>query len=209
MNRRSILYKSRYFASRSIILLSFEKMKSKDLKKLVLSKYQNGDRPTKIFRNLNGALSVPTIEQWCKSIRDTGCINLLRPLGRPRTIRAKAAIRKVKHRLERRKPVSSRKLAYELGISRTSVRRILKNDLKLHAYKIQNEPMLPGWLNTVIVYGPYTAVYDANTAFLRSYTVKYGSYTCRILLETRPVFYDRIFTVPYTVCLRLKYDGRI
>ncbi len=67
----------------------------------------------------------------------------------------------------------------------------------------------PGWLNTVTVYGPYTAVYDANTASLRSYTVKYGSYTCRILLETRPVFYDRIYTVPYTVCLRLKYDGRI
>ncbi len=61
-----------------------------------------------------------------------------------------------------------------------------------------------GWIRS-----PYTAVYDANTASLRSYTVKYGSYTCRILLETRPVFYDRIYTVPYTVCLRLKYDGRI
>ncbi len=36
----------------------------------------------------------------------------------------------------------SRKLARDLGISRTSVQRILKNDLKLHAYKIQNEAML-------------------------------------------------------------------
>mgnify|MGYP002380159210 CR=1 FL=1 len=41
-----------------------------------------------------------------------------------------------------RKRVSSRKLARELGISRTSVQRVLSDDLGLHAYKIQNEPLL-------------------------------------------------------------------
>jgi inhibitor of nuclear factor kappa-B kinase subunit alpha len=117
-------------------------MKSKDLQKLVLSKYENGDGPTKIFRDLNGAISLQTIERWCKSIRDTGCINLSRSPGRPKTIRTKAAIRKIKSRVERRKSVSSRKIARELGISRTSVRRILKNDLELQAYKIQKEPLL-------------------------------------------------------------------
>ncbi|CAF5072708.1 unnamed protein product, partial [Rotaria magnacalcarata] len=117
-------------------------MKSKDIQKLVLSKYENGDGPTKLFRDLNGTLSLPTIERWCKSIRDTGCINLSKPPGRPRTIRTSANIQKVKHRLERRRTVSSRKLSRELGISRTSVRRVLKNDLELHAYKVQNEPML-------------------------------------------------------------------
>jgi transposase len=117
-------------------------MKSKDLQTLVFSKYENGDGPTKIFRHLNGAISLPTIERWCKSIRDTGSINLSRTTGRPRTIRTKAAIRKVKHRLGYRKLVSTRKLGRDLGISRTSVQRILKNDLGLRAYKIQNEPML-------------------------------------------------------------------
>ena len=117
-------------------------MKSKDIQKLVLSKYKNGHGPTKISRDLNGSLSLPTIERWCKSIRGTGCINLSKSPGRPRTIRTKATIRKVKRRRERRRSVTSRKLARELGISRTSVRRILKNDLGLHAYKIQNEPML-------------------------------------------------------------------
>ncbi|CAF4596493.1 unnamed protein product, partial [Rotaria socialis] len=117
-------------------------MKSKDIQKLVLSKYENGDGPTKIFRDLNGTLSLPTIERWCKSIRDTGCINLSKPPGRPRTIRTNANIQKVKHRLERRRTVSSRKLSREFGISRMSVRRVLKNDLGLHAYKVQNEPML-------------------------------------------------------------------
>ena len=38
--------------------------------------------------------------------------------------------------------VSSRKLARELGIFRSSVQRIFKNDLKLQTYKMQNAPML-------------------------------------------------------------------
>ena len=117
-------------------------MKSKDFQKLVLSKYEIGDGPTKIFRDLNGAISLPTIERWCKSIHDTGSINLSCSSGRPRTIRTKAAIRKVKNRCERGKHVSSRKLARDLNISRTSVRRILKDDLGLRAYKILNEPLL-------------------------------------------------------------------
>ncbi|CAF1656820.1 unnamed protein product [Rotaria magnacalcarata] len=117
-------------------------MKSKDLQKLVLSKYENGDGQTKIFRDLNGAISLQTIERWCKSIRDTGCINLSTSPGRPRTIRTKAATRKIKNRVERRRSVSSRKIARELGISRTIIRRILKNDLELQAYKIQKEPLL-------------------------------------------------------------------
>ena len=95
------------------------------------SKYRNGDGPTKIFQHLNGTVSFPTIERWCKSIRDTDSINLLKSIGRPRTIRTKAPIRKVKNRLKKRQLVSSRKLARDLSISQTSVLRILKNDLGL------------------------------------------------------------------------------
>jgi len=57
-------------------------------------------------------------------------------------IRTKASIRKVKDRLEQRKSVSCRKISRDFGISRTSVWRILKNDLGLRPYKIQIEPML-------------------------------------------------------------------
>ncbi|CAF3603310.1 unnamed protein product [Rotaria socialis] len=117
-------------------------MKSKDLQTLVFSKYQNGDGPQKVFEDLSSSVSLPTIERWRRSIRQTGCITLSISTGRPKTIRTKAAIQKVKHRLNKRKSVSSRKLARESGISRTSVRRILKDDLRSHAYKVQNEPML-------------------------------------------------------------------
>ena len=116
-------------------------MKSKDVQKVVLSKYEKGDRTTKIFQDLSCTISLSTIKRWCRRIRESVSINLSKPPGRSRIIRTKGAIEKVKTPLNRRNLVSSRKLARELGISRSSVQRILKNDLKLQAYKMQNEPM--------------------------------------------------------------------
>ena len=103
-------------------------MKSKDLQKLVLSKYEKGEGPSEIFRHLNGALCLRTGKRWCKMIRETGSIELSTSPGRSPIIRTKEPIKKVKHRLNRKKKVTNRKLAVELNISRTSVRRILKND---------------------------------------------------------------------------------
>ena len=137
-----ILYKITRLLSHLTIFYSSLIMKSKDLQNLVLSKYKNGDGTTKIFQDLNGIISLSTVERWCRIIRESGSINLSKPSGRPRTIRTKGAIQKVKARLNRQKLVSSRKLARELGISRTTVQRILKNDLELKAYKMQIEPML-------------------------------------------------------------------
>ena len=117
-------------------------MKSKDLQKLVLSKYEKGEGPSEIFQHLNGALCLRTVKRWCKMIRETGSIELSTSPGRSRTIRTKESIKKVKHRLNRKKKVTSRKLAVELNISRTSVRRILKNDLLLRPYKKIVEPLL-------------------------------------------------------------------
>ena len=117
-------------------------MKSKDLQKLVLSKYDNGDGTTKIFRHLNGAIRLSAIEWWCRRIREVGTIDLVNPRGCSRTIRTKATIQKIKRRLNRQKPLSSQKLARELGISRSSVQRILMNDRELQAYKMQKEPLL-------------------------------------------------------------------
>ena len=117
-------------------------MKSKDFQNLVLSKYQNDDGPTKIFRDLNDSVSLRTNDRWYKVVRVTGSVNLSSPPGCQRTLRKKGTIQKIKHRLEQRKPVSSRKTARQLGISRTSIRRILRNDLGLRAYKVQNKPLL-------------------------------------------------------------------
>ncbi|CAF1494370.1 unnamed protein product [Adineta ricciae] len=117
-------------------------MKSKDVQNIVLSKYQNGDTPTEIYRDLNGGVGLATIKRWCQMIRRSGGIKLASPPGRPRIVRTKENIRKVKNRLRRKKRVSARKLSMELDISDRSVRRILRNDLGLRPYKKIIEPAL-------------------------------------------------------------------
>ena len=67
-------------------------MKRKDLQKLVLLKYDNGDGTTKILRDLNGAISLSTIERWCRRIREVSTIDLVNLCGCSRTIRTKAVI---------------------------------------------------------------------------------------------------------------------
>ena len=105
-------------------------MTSKDVQKIVLSKYEKGDGTTKVFQDLNGTVSLSMIKRWCRRIRESGSIILSKPLGCLRIIRTKGAIEKVKPRLNRCDLVSPRKLTRELGISRSSVQRILKNGQK-------------------------------------------------------------------------------
>ena len=71
-------------------------LKSKDLRTTVKNKFENGDRPAKIFRDLGGVVSKRT---WIKMIKDTGSIELLKLPGRPRTIWTKVNIQKAKLRL--------------------------------------------------------------------------------------------------------------
>ena len=77
--------------------IKFSKMKGEDLQKLVLSKYEKGEPSTKIFEDLSGFVSSPTIRRWCKMARETGTMNLFHSLGRPRIIGTKGMIEKVKN----------------------------------------------------------------------------------------------------------------
>ena len=122
--------------------IKFSKMKGEDLQKLVLFKYEKGEPSTKIFEDLNVFVSSRTIRRWCKMVRETGTINLSHSLGRPRIIRTKEMIQKVRKRMKRKKRVSVRKLADELDISNGSVVRILKQDLGYRSYKKRVEPAL-------------------------------------------------------------------
>ena len=74
-------------------------MKSKNLQNVVLSKYQNGDTPTKIYHDLSGAIGLRTIKWWCQMIRQIDTISLSSPAGCARLVRTKTNIKKVKNRL--------------------------------------------------------------------------------------------------------------
>jgi hypothetical protein len=75
-------------------------------------------------------------------IRETGSIELARPIGCSRIIRTPSVIQKVKNRMKGIKRMSVRKLSSELDIFQTSIRRILKNDLGYHPYKKIIESLL-------------------------------------------------------------------
>jgi hypothetical protein len=71
-------------------------MKIKDLYKAVKNKYENGDAPEKICRDLGGVVSKRTIDLWIKMINNSGSIDLLHSPGCQRTPRTKANISKAK-----------------------------------------------------------------------------------------------------------------
>ena len=114
-------------------------MKSKDLQQVVFRRYEDGDSSTKIFRDLNGSLGLATIKRWCKMICETGSIQLSIPPGGPHFARTSKMIQKVKHKLNLQM-VSVRSLAKDYSISKSSAHRILKDNLKLCAYKMRIEP---------------------------------------------------------------------
>ena len=74
-------------------------------------------------------------------IRKTGSIQLSTPPDGPRFARTSKTIEKVKHKLNQQM-VSVRSLAKDYSISKSSAHRILKDNLKLCAYKMRNEPKL-------------------------------------------------------------------
>ena len=82
-------------------------MKNKDLQNVVLSNYKDGQSCIKIHEDLHGSVGLSTVGRWCKMIRDTGKITLLKSTGRLRTIRTAVNIRKVKHRHDRLQVFSS------------------------------------------------------------------------------------------------------
>jgi len=51
-------------------------MKDIDLQRIVKIKHDKGVGPIKIFRDLEGVVSLRTINIWIESIKVTGCVNL-------------------------------------------------------------------------------------------------------------------------------------
>ena len=95
-------------------------MKSEDLLKLILSMYEKDEDLPEIFQWC--ILCLRTVKRCCTMICESDFIELSTFPGRSPIM---------KDRLNRKKKVTSRKLAVQLNISRIRVCRILKNDLFL------------------------------------------------------------------------------
>ena len=102
--------------------------------------FEDGKRISEIARLLN--LPRMTVSDAVKRYQETGSNNDRVRSGRPRTSNTSVNRRRIKSRLQRNPRWSTRKLAKSTEISRTSVQRILKNELQLKAYKLQEAHLL-------------------------------------------------------------------
>jgi hypothetical protein len=117
-------------------------MKSEDLRKVVVRMIDDDMSPSQIAQQLRNVVSERTIRRWQSLYTKTGKIDLKTSTGRPRIIRTKNLIQKVKQRLVYKSRQSSRKLAKSLGVSTRTMNRIIKDDLNLYAYHVSVEPDL-------------------------------------------------------------------
>lgn len=104
----------------------------------VISLYLAGKSPTAIVRALshlkvNRKFVSRTIERY----NGTGSIAKRHGGGHKKTATSPEMVRKVKKRIEQNPRRSANQMAKELKISRTSIRRILQNELKVKPYKFQ------------------------------------------------------------------------
>ena len=83
-----------------------------------------------------------TVFNAWKQFQETGTTSGKPIPGRPRSIRTKSVVSAVKKKMERNPQRSVRKIAKEAKISRSSMQRIVKNDLQLTPYKKQSRQLI-------------------------------------------------------------------
>lgn len=112
------------------------------MRNVVMRLFDDGLSSVQIARQLRNVVSERTVRRWKNSYKATGGIDLKSPPGRPRIVRTKGLIQKVKQRLSSKSRQSARRLAKSLGVSRETMRRLLQDDLNLRAYRITTQPKL-------------------------------------------------------------------
>jgi len=119
-----------------------KEMKSQDLRKTVMRMTDDGLSSRQIAQQLRNVVTKSTVQRWQALYRKMNKIDLEKPPGRPKDVRTKNVIRKVKERLKMKPRQSARTLAKRLDVSQRSMNRIIKDDLHLHAYRVTIEPKL-------------------------------------------------------------------
>ena len=89
------------------------------------------------IRRKNEAPSIQLIRKWVQKFEETGSTMNQPRSGRPRTSRDPENVERVRASIRENHGLSTRKRSNALGLPRTSLIRILHNDLHLHPYKIQ------------------------------------------------------------------------
>lgn len=104
----------------------------------VIALHLAGASQTKILRELRHlAINRKFVYRTIKRYNESGSVNKRYGGGPKRTATSREMVRRVKAKIDRNPRRSGRKMAAELKISQTSMRKILKNELKVKPLKIQ------------------------------------------------------------------------
>lgn len=113
------------------------------IRDLVKSHFESGSNADKIWKALNYTVPLKTIERWLRLLVTQKPFELKRTRRRRRAVRTKALIAKVKRNLKKRAGRKSpQQLADECGCDRSTIRRIISEDLSLKCYVIELSPAL-------------------------------------------------------------------
>ena len=112
-----------------------------ELRNLIKSHLESGKNASQINLALNKTVPKSTLYRWINHINKT--ISSKKQPGRPRSVRTKKFIRQIKRNAKlNKKRKSARLIAKEMRCSDATIRRAIKNDLSLKAYKQIKVPML-------------------------------------------------------------------
>jgi len=102
----------------------------------------NGKSPSEIAKLLKGSASRSGVYKAVKRFRDTGsCLPKVRSTPE-RLVRTKQLIKNTREKLRRNPGRSARKLAQEATVSRSTMQRLLKDDLGVKPYKVTKRQLL-------------------------------------------------------------------
>lgn len=116
----------------------------------VIALHKCGHSPTVIFKLLrNLEISLMFVHRTIKRYAETSSVEDLPRSGRPRSVRTPALVKAVKARILRN-PVRKQKLmAFQMKLSRETLKRVINQDLGLHAYKKKTGHLLNARLKKI------------------------------------------------------------
>ena len=104
--------------------------------------FQNGKKASEIFKLLKGSVSQSGIFKAVKRFKETGSTQPRVRSTPERPSRTKKLVKNFREKLRRNPARSVTKLAQEANVSPCTMRRLLKNNLQLKAYKITKRQLL-------------------------------------------------------------------
>lgn len=105
-------------------------------RELVISLHFQNKRNSEICRELKTiGVNRKFVQRTINRFKETGSVKIKKKTGSKKSTRSTKIIKAVRERIRRNPSQTQRKLAFDLGVSKSSIQRIIKSDLHMRAFK--------------------------------------------------------------------------